>query len=142
MVRASPHYPFSTQCSMRAHLWRILVCSLGVHGCSSADARLRQRLVCAQQVRADTSRLPFALAGLYRGFSAAAIREMSYSSLRFGLYEPIKIALGADKNASAGERPTDAPVHDRANDDAHHAVHEQLCRWYACTREIASCALA
>ena len=34
--------------------------------------------------------------GLYRGFSAAALRELSYSSLRFGLYEPLKLALGAD----------------------------------------------
>ena len=33
--------------------------------------------------------------GLYRGFSAAALREMSYSTLRFGLYEPIKIVMGA-----------------------------------------------
>lgn len=40
--------------------------------------------------------------GLYRGLTAAALREMSYSSLRFGLYEPIKIALGADRNPSAG----------------------------------------
>ena len=27
--------------------------------------------------------------GLYRGFQSAAFREMTYSSLRFGLYEPI-----------------------------------------------------
>mmetsp|Transcript_9485 Transcript_9485/g.24988 ORF Transcript_9485/g.24988 Transcript_9485/m.24988 type:complete len:302 (+) Transcript_9485:91-996(+) len=33
---------------------------------------------------------------LWRGFEAAAIREVFYSSLRFGLYEPIKTALGAD----------------------------------------------
>ncbi|KAJ1448389.1 mitochondrial carrier domain-containing protein [Pelagophyceae sp. CCMP2097] len=32
--------------------------------------------------------------GLYRGFSAAAIREFSYSSIRFGLYEPLKVAMG------------------------------------------------
>jgi len=31
--------------------------------------------------------------GLYRGFSAAALREATYSSLRFGLYEPLKVAL-------------------------------------------------
>jgi solute carrier family 25 protein 14/30 len=31
--------------------------------------------------------------GLYRGFSAAALREATYSSLRFGLYEPLKQAL-------------------------------------------------
>jgi len=49
------------------------------------------------------------LRGLYRGFSAAAAREMSYSSLRFGLYEPLKNALGgggkgaaAWKNVAAG----------------------------------------
>jgi len=35
------------------------------------------------------------MCGLYRGFSAAACREMSYSSLRFGMYEPVKIMLGA-----------------------------------------------
>ncbi|KAJ8605347.1 hypothetical protein CTAYLR_002410 [Chrysophaeum taylorii] len=34
-------------------------------------------------------------AALYRGFSAASLRELSYSSLRFGLYEPIKHSLGA-----------------------------------------------
>jgi len=33
--------------------------------------------------------------GLYKGMSAAALREMSYSSLRFGLYEPFKRMLGA-----------------------------------------------
>eukprot|EP00960_Hanusia_phi_P055312 762935-Hanusia_phi.AAC.3 len=32
--------------------------------------------------------------GLYKGMSAAALREMSYSSLRFGLYEPFKRVLG------------------------------------------------
>jgi hypothetical protein len=32
------------------------------------------------------------LRGLYRGFSAAALREATYSSLRFGLYE-LKVAL-------------------------------------------------
>ena len=31
---------------------------------------------------------------LYKGMSAAALREMSYSSLRFGLYEPFKRILG------------------------------------------------
>ena len=31
--------------------------------------------------------------GLYRGFSAAALREATYSSLRFGLYEPLKVVL-------------------------------------------------
>jgi len=39
--------------------------------------------------------------GLYAGFSAAAVREMSYSSLRFGLYEPFKRALGAQGRESA-----------------------------------------
>ena len=33
------------------------------------------------------------LRGLYRGFSAAALREATYSSLRFGLYEPLKVAM-------------------------------------------------
>eukprot|EP00633_Aureoumbra_lagunensis_P006440 CAMPEP_0197317602 /NCGR_PEP_ID=MMETSP0891-20130614/47712_1 /TAXON_ID=44058 ORGANISM="Aureoumbra lagunensis, Strain CCMP1510" /NCGR_SAMPLE_ID=MMETSP0891 /ASSEMBLY_ACC=CAM_ASM_000534 /LENGTH=247 /DNA_ID=CAMNT_0042807663 /DNA_START=130 /DNA_END=873 /DNA_ORIENTATION=+ len=32
---------------------------------------------------------------LYRGVLAASLRELSYSSLRFGLYEPIKKTLGA-----------------------------------------------
>mmetsp|Transcript_52625 Transcript_52625/g.128593 ORF Transcript_52625/g.128593 Transcript_52625/m.128593 type:complete len:309 (+) Transcript_52625:289-1215(+) len=34
------------------------------------------------------------MTGLYKGMSAAALREMSYSSLRFGLYEPFKRILG------------------------------------------------
>jgi len=41
------------------------------------------------------------VSGLYRGFSAAALREMTYSSLRFGLYEPFKHALGAKGRESA-----------------------------------------
>eukprot|EP01047_Picozoa_sp_COSAG01_P021780 COSAG01_NODE_1275_length_10938_cov_100.784482_4_plen_326_part_00 len=32
---------------------------------------------------------------LYRGYSAAMVREFTYSSLRFGLYEPIKNLIGA-----------------------------------------------
>jgi len=45
--------------------------------------------------------------GLYRGFSAAALREMSYSTLRFGLYEPLKIALGGGgKDAAAWKNVT------------------------------------
>jgi hypothetical protein len=40
------------------------------------------------------------LRGLYRGYSAAMVREMTYSSIRFGMYEPIKIAIGAgDRDA-------------------------------------------
>ena len=35
--------------------------------------------------------------GLYRGFSAAALREATYSSLRFGLYEPLKVALDSSE---------------------------------------------
>lgn len=35
------------------------------------------------------------LSALYRGIYAASLRELSYSSLRFGLYEPIKHLLGA-----------------------------------------------
>ena len=31
--------------------------------------------------------------GLYRGFSAAALREATYGSLRFGLYEPLKVMM-------------------------------------------------
>ncbi|KAH8047387.1 thiosulfate transmembrane transporter [Aureococcus anophagefferens] len=30
------------------------------------------------------------VASLYRGFAAAGLRELSYTSLRFGLYEPLK----------------------------------------------------
>jgi len=37
------------------------------------------------------------LVGLYRGLSASLLRELSYSSLRFGLYEPIR-----DKFAEIG----------------------------------------
>ena len=37
---------------------------------------------------------------LYRGFAAAGMRELSYSSLRFGLYEPIKKSLGAEDPAT------------------------------------------
>ena len=37
---------------------------------------------------------------LYRGFAAAGLRELSYSSLRFGLYEPLKKALGATDPAT------------------------------------------
>ncbi|KAK7236203.1 thiosulfate transmembrane transporter [Aureococcus anophagefferens] len=36
------------------------------------------------------------VASLYRGFAAAGLRELSYTSLRFGLYEPLKKALGAE----------------------------------------------
>ena len=43
------------------------------------------------------------LRGLYRGFSAAALREATYSSLRFGLYEPLKVAL--DTSGGAEELP-------------------------------------
>ena len=32
---------------------------------------------------------------LYRGYSAAMVREMTYSSIRFGLYDPIKVLMGA-----------------------------------------------
>lgn len=35
------------------------------------------------------------VAGLYRGLSASLVREMSYSGIRLGLYEPTKQALGA-----------------------------------------------
>jgi solute carrier family 25 protein 14/30 len=41
--------------------------------------------------------------GLYRGFSAAALREATYSSLRFGLYEPLKVAL--DSSGGTKELP-------------------------------------
>ena len=44
------------------------------------------------------------VASLYRGFAAAGLRELSYTSLRFGLYEPLKKALGA-------EDPRTAPFH-------------------------------
>ena len=36
------------------------------------------------------------ISGLYKGFSAAACRIVVYSSLRFGLYDSIKIILGAN----------------------------------------------
>lgn len=42
------------------------------------------------------------LGGLYRGIAAATMREVTYSSLRFGLYEPIAIQLDAgNKEANA-----------------------------------------
>ena len=41
------------------------------------------------------------LLGLYRGFSSAALREMTYSSLRFGLYEPFKAVLVGGSGASS-----------------------------------------
>lgn len=41
--------------------------------------------------------------GLYRGFSAAALREATYSSLRFGLYEPFKVLL--DTSGGTEELP-------------------------------------
>ncbi|CAK0891143.1 unnamed protein product [Prorocentrum cordatum] len=34
-------------------------------------------------------------AGFYRGLSASLLREMSYSGIRMGMYEPVKEALGA-----------------------------------------------
>ena len=43
------------------------------------------------------------LRGLYRGFSAAALREATYSSLRFGLYEPLKVAM--DTSGGTEELP-------------------------------------
>ena len=36
--------------------------------------------------------------GLYRGFSAAAIRECSYSTLNLAGYEPIKELLGVNES--------------------------------------------
>ena len=45
--------------------------------------------------------------GLYRGASAAALREATYSSLRFGLYEPLKVALdtsGGRRSSRCGRR--------------------------------------
>ena len=41
------------------------------------------------------------LGGIYRGLSASLLREMTYSSIRFGMYEPIR-----DKFQKAG--PTDS----------------------------------
>ncbi|KAG8461170.1 hypothetical protein KFE25_002359 [Diacronema lutheri] len=40
---------------------------------------------------------------LWRGFGAAAVREILYSSLRFGLYEPIKTLIGADASHYGGD---------------------------------------
>lgn len=34
----------------------------------------------------------------WKGINAAWLRESSYTSLRLGLYEPIKVVMGADKN--------------------------------------------
>lgn len=43
------------------------------------------------------------ITALWRGYSAAAIREIFYSSLRFGLYEPIKTVLQADPRHYGGD---------------------------------------
>jgi len=44
----------------------------------------------ASKVMADEG-----VAGLWKGVNAAWLREASYTSLRLGLYEPIKVAMGA-----------------------------------------------
>ena len=41
------------------------------------------------------------LAGAYRGISAGILREMSYSTLRFGLYEPLRDAMNDTPEANA-----------------------------------------
>ena len=41
------------------------------------------------------------VAALWKGVNAAWLREASYTSLRLGLYEPIKVAFGAADPASA-----------------------------------------
>jgi hypothetical protein len=41
------------------------------------------------------------LRALYRGIEAALIREMSYSTLRFGLYEPLKNLMNENDEANA-----------------------------------------
>ena len=41
--------------------------------------------------------------GLYKGYSASALREAVYSSIRLGLYEPFKVALG-------GTDPSNTPL--------------------------------
>ena len=38
----------------------------------------------------------FGRRGICKGIEATAIREASYSTMRIGLYEPIKRAMGAD----------------------------------------------
>jgi len=40
------------------------------------------------------------VAGLYRGISASLVREMSYSGIRMGMYEPTKNALGGTDPAN------------------------------------------
>ena len=34
--------------------------------------------------------------GIYKGIEASAVREATYSTMRIGLYEPIKRVLGAE----------------------------------------------
>ena len=41
------------------------------------------------------------LRGLYRGIEAGLLREMSYSTLRFGLYEPLRDAMNDNAAANA-----------------------------------------
>ena len=38
----------------------------------------------------------FGSRGLYKGFSASLLREMTYSSMRLGFYEPLKRIFGAN----------------------------------------------
>ena len=55
-----------------------------------ASRRYTSTLDAAQQlVRAEGA------SGLYRGLSASVLRELSYSGIRLGLYEPCKRLLGA-----------------------------------------------
>lgn len=41
------------------------------------------------------------MTGLYRGITAATLREMSYSTLRFGLYEPLRDVMHDDPQSNA-----------------------------------------
>ena len=87
---------------------------LGLAGCACLVAQSSVHWVETTMVRQQLAEHPKSMpatvgeiargegvAALYRGFVAAGLREMSYSSLRFGLYEPLKKALGAEDPATA-----------------------------------------
>ena len=46
------------------------------------------------------------VAGLWKGMAPSALREMSYSSLRYGLFLPISSALARDECTGTGTGPT------------------------------------
>lgn len=62
--------------------------------------------------------------GLYKGLSAALLRQATYGSIRFGVYEPIKSALLSERERQAGVVPLYKKV---ASGMASGAVSSGLC---------------